>query len=440
MKYDRPVRELLVDCVRELHQPFTREAVIEWFRLHYPDVKSSTVTAHMVGLTVGRNPETYPQLTRYPPLIERVGRGMYQRAGHDGRPAARAPTLPVRAPSAESRSATSDVVLVGCVKSKRVTAAPAADLYTSTLFARRRRYAEASGAPWFVVSSRWGLVAPDEVIAPYDVYLGDQSAAYRRAWGEFVVEQLHQHLDLRGTVVEIHAGDHYVDALRPPVERAGATLVDPVDAHSMGETLAWYDHHEPAPNDDDAGGGPDDVEPHELETLITRLTDVASAISPGDLAAAERRALRRPGLYTWWVDADGAAELSTGLRHRVEPGLIYAGQTGATRWPSGLSSKATLEGRLLRNHARGNIRGSTFRHTLAAILRVAWGYWDEATLTAWVEQHLRVIGIPVSDGSVLGATEAEALRSLDPPLNLDHMTSTPVREALRELRRQLPRG
>ena len=351
MKYDRPVRELLVDCVRELHQPFTREAVIEWFRLHYPDVKTSTVTAHMAGLTVGRNPDTYPQLTRYPPVMERVGRGLYQRAGGgrlvaDAGPTAPPPApTPRPAPSHRRPTTTSDVVLVGCVKSKRTTAAPAADLHTSTLFARRRRYAEASGAPWFVVSSRWGLVAPDEVIAPYDVYLGDQSAAFRRAWGEFVVEQLHQHLDLRGTVVEIHAGDHYVDALRPPVERAGATLVDPVDAHSMGETLAWYDSHIPWQPGREPPALPGEPAAPDVATLVNALLDDDAALTPAELQRVPRSDLASPGLYTWWVDDDGAAELAAGLGHPVDPGLIYAGGgRGASGRGGCLQRPPTIDG------------------------------------------------------------------------------------------------
>jgi hypothetical protein len=36
------------------------------------------------------------------------------------------------------------------------------------------------------------------------------------------------------------------------------------------------------------------------------------------------------GLYSWWGDPVGAATLSAGLGHRIEPGLIDAGLAGAT--------------------------------------------------------------------------------------------------------------
>jgi hypothetical protein len=61
--------------------------------------------------------------------------------------------------------------LVGCVKTKRSFASPGKDLYASPLFRGRRRYVEASCDRWFVLSALHGLVAPDEVLEPYDVTL-----------------------------------------------------------------------------------------------------------------------------------------------------------------------------------------------------------------------------------------------------------------------------
>src|SRR5699024_9558468 len=75
-----------------------------------------------------------------------------------------------------------DVVLVGCVKSKRASGAPAKDLYTSGYFAKMRAYAESTGKPWFILSAEHGLVAPDQWLEPYDCYLPNESPAYRREW------------------------------------------------------------------------------------------------------------------------------------------------------------------------------------------------------------------------------------------------------------------
>jgi hypothetical protein len=66
------------------------------------------------------------------------------------------------------------IVLVSCVKSKLPYPAPARSLYTSAWFRKARSIVEGSGARWFVVSSLYGLVAPDAEIAPYDYTLNSR--------------------------------------------------------------------------------------------------------------------------------------------------------------------------------------------------------------------------------------------------------------------------
>jgi len=113
----------------------------------------------------------------------------------------------------------------------------ARDLYVSPLFARRRARAEASGVPWFVVSGRWGLLDPGDVLAPYSFSLAQQSVSYQRAWGRFVAEQLCLASPVgHGDVVEIYAGAAYTAALTAPIEYLGARVRRAtVDASESGD-------------------------------------------------------------------------------------------------------------------------------------------------------------------------------------------------------------
>lgn len=157
------------------------------------------------------------------------------------RPSPMRPTAPAWAPQ-PSRGAAADVVLVGCVKTKRSTASEARDLYMSPLFQRRRAYAEQAGVPWFILSAEYGLIAPTEFLSPYDTYLPDLAPAYRRVWGEWCATRLN-HLvgSLAGMTVEIHAGESYVSAVAPPLIAKGAHLRAPLEGMRQGEQLAWYD-------------------------------------------------------------------------------------------------------------------------------------------------------------------------------------------------------
>jgi hypothetical protein len=149
------------------------------------------------------------------------------------------PVTPDPGPPAAARP-DADVVLVGCVRDKRTAPAAAADLYTSPLFAARRRYAETSDAPWFILSAEYGLVGPGEWLSPYDRYLPDTPDWYRTAWGEWCAARLSLQGTLAGRVIEIHAGRAYAAALRPVLSRGGATVTVPLDALRIGEQLAWY--------------------------------------------------------------------------------------------------------------------------------------------------------------------------------------------------------
>ena len=325
----------------------------------------------------------------------------------------------------------SDLVLITCVKTKRRKPCAAQDLYVSPLFGKQRAYAEESGLPWFILSAEYGLVAPDEWLSPYERYLSDTPAAFRSAWGIWVTARLQLLAGpLDGRVVEVHAGSAYIEAMRPHLEAQGATLLEPLRGFSMGARLAWYRCEaataEQNPEFDDS-------------KVLARLRRKSAAVSPDEFEAAGSQVASRPGMYSWWVDESGAAALSQGLGLAIEPGLIYAGLAGATRWPSGQRSQNTLWLRITTMHLAGNHEFSTFRRTLGAILAAEMGSTDvdEQALSKWMRAHLRVVTVSFEDRDELGRLEKRVLTALDPPLNLQGMASTPVRRRLKELRRGL---
>ncbi|MXX54202.1 MAG: hypothetical protein F4Z44_00225, partial [Gemmatimonadetes bacterium] len=102
-----------------------------------------------------------------------------------------------------------DILLIGCVKGKLEWASRVAakDLYVSALWRCRRKYAEQSGIPWFILSAKYGLVNPETRIAWYDLSLGDLPAAQRRAWSHRVVDaRVRSYASGEGKVVEVPAG------------------------------------------------------------------------------------------------------------------------------------------------------------------------------------------------------------------------------------------
>jgi hypothetical protein len=132
--------------------------------------------------------------------------------------------------------------LVGCVKSKLCVPAPARELYISPLFRGRRAWVERTCDRWFILSAKYGLVGPDEVMEPYDEWLKTASRADRRKWASHVLTQMKSEFGLlSGYRFEVHAGAEYFDfGLRDGLLAAGAEVVVPTEHLRQGQQGAFY--------------------------------------------------------------------------------------------------------------------------------------------------------------------------------------------------------
>lgn len=137
------------------------------------------------------------------------------------------------------------------------------------------------------------------------------------------------------------------------------------------------------------------------------------------------------GFYAWWV-VTGALDAVPPRPHPTEPNwsLLYIGIG-----PARASSKQTLRSRVIGNHLGGNIGSSTFRLTLAALLRdqlalhpvkratkVVLSCGDNAALSRWQRAHLRITWL---EHAAPWTIEHAVINALEPPLNLDGNASHP---------------
>ena len=178
--------------------------------------------------------------------------------------------------------------------------------------------------------------------------------------------------------------------------------------------------------------------------------DVSPALVPASEWPAGVTCLDRPGLFAFWASAAGAADLSRGLDLPLEAGRIFAGQAGATKWPSGKAGDDTLGHAVGGIHLGGKVRMSALRWTLAAIL---FGQLElqgqaamlitpssERALGEWMREHLSVAVHAHDDRDTLGGLEGAVLERLDPPLNLDdRLPATSLRQRVAALRRRISR-
>lgn len=136
------------------------------------------------------------------------------------------------------------IYLVSCVGQKREWECTAEDLYVSNWFCKARRYAEASGCSWFILSAKYGLVQPRQVIAPYELTLNTMGVADRRAWAKWMARRLAQVVPNLSHVVFL-AGERYREFLAQHLVARGISISVPMEGLRIGEQLKWLGNHSP---------------------------------------------------------------------------------------------------------------------------------------------------------------------------------------------------
>ena len=99
--------------------------------------------------------------------------------------------------------------LIACSMSKLDHAAPAAELYTGQAFKLSMKAAKAAGADVLILSALYGVLEPDDIIDPYECYLGGLPAMDRAIWAITTAAQLAPHRDRFAVIL---AGKHYAAA------------------------------------------------------------------------------------------------------------------------------------------------------------------------------------------------------------------------------------
>jgi hypothetical protein len=108
------------------------------------------------------------------------------------------------------------IALISCASKKRPQAAPAAELYDSTLFRLSLAYAHSLNPDaMHILSAKHHLLDLDDVIEPYDLTLNNMPAVDIRAWAERVRRQLAGRYDLDRDHFIILAGQKYRRYLLP---------------------------------------------------------------------------------------------------------------------------------------------------------------------------------------------------------------------------------
>jgi hypothetical protein len=134
------------------------------------------------------------------------------------------------------------VFLVSCVSEKHNGPMPARELYCSAWFQKARAFVERQVGEWFILSAKYGLVAPEQVIEPYNETLSGKTVAERKEWSNKVVQELRLRCTPATSIVFL-AGEKYREFLVPALRGLGCNVQVPMKGLAIGEQLHWLSEH-----------------------------------------------------------------------------------------------------------------------------------------------------------------------------------------------------
>lgn len=130
----------------------------------------------------------------------------------------------------------SNIVLIACSKKKRLGRHRAKDLYDSELFRKSYAYANKIGDKVFILSAKYGLLHPRQIIFYYNETLNEKKKNELKIWSIKVMAKLQDHLQIGDTITFL-AGKNYRLFLEPYLISKGYKVEVPLKSLGIGSQL-----------------------------------------------------------------------------------------------------------------------------------------------------------------------------------------------------------
>lgn len=130
----------------------------------------------------------------------------------------------------------SKIILISCVSMKLEKEAKAKDLYISPLFKMNYAYAQTlSPDAIYILSAKYGLVDPEQIIAPYEQTLNTMKSGQVKDWALDVIDQMGGKVNFQNDEIIFLAGERYRKFLIPLCRNASV----PLEGLGIGKQLGW---------------------------------------------------------------------------------------------------------------------------------------------------------------------------------------------------------
>jgi hypothetical protein len=135
------------------------------------------------------------------------------------------------------------VAIITCGSDKQYKKCPAKEMYIGSLFVASRKYVESVyGNNYCILSAKYHLLHPDDIIEPYDMFLGKFKKEEKQEWWRITSNMLLEEFS-ENTEYEFYAGKDYIEGILPVLDKAGRKYNCYLNDLGMGYKIQWFQHH-----------------------------------------------------------------------------------------------------------------------------------------------------------------------------------------------------
>jgi len=130
------------------------------------------------------------------------------------------------------------IALVSCTKLKQEYSCEAKDMYLpSQLFRKARNYIEKNNYDnWFILSAKYGLLKPTDIIEPYNITLNTMKKDEIIRWSYDIFNILSKY---NIKIMDFYCGEKYRRYLIPLLKNKYITCNIPMESMGIGQQLRW---------------------------------------------------------------------------------------------------------------------------------------------------------------------------------------------------------
>lgn len=134
------------------------------------------------------------------------------------------------------------VAIINCGSSKKPYTCQARDLYTGNLFCASRKYCEDNYSQYIILSAKYHMLFPEDIISPYELYLGDLTKQEKLDWNNVVVKQIMKYFP-NTTQLDFYTSKMYSEGAISILENNGYVCKTFLNDLGMGYKVQWFKNH-----------------------------------------------------------------------------------------------------------------------------------------------------------------------------------------------------